>query len=104
MTTSRIRAFPALYRPVADLPHNRLSFILDGIPHEPPPQQRKTWTENGARVTRYTTEQLTKVVPTLRRPGGRVKGAQADLRGFYLHVLVVDAYLTLVPEPDRPPF
>jgi hypothetical protein len=96
--------FPALYRPVSSLPHNRLSFILDGIAHEPTPQQRKTWTENGARVTRFTIARMKKIVPSLQRPVGGVKGAQADLRSFYIHVLVVDAYMKLVPEQDRPTF
>ena len=94
--------FPALYRPVSSLPHNRLSFILDGVPHEPTPQQRKTWTENGARVTRETIKRMQTVVPTLHRPGGSTKGAQADLRSFALHLLVVNAYLRLPPEQDRP--
>ena len=96
--------FPALYRPVSSLPHNRLSFILDGVAHELTPQQRKTWTENGARVTRFTIARMKQIVPALRRPVGGIKGAQADLRGFYMHILVVDAYMKVVPEQDRSAF
>jgi hypothetical protein len=56
---------------------------------------------DGERRARYAVHYRPyEVVPALQRPVSGVKGAQADLRSFYLHVLVVDAYLKVATEAD----
>ena len=53
VTKSSESVVPALYRPVSSLPDNRLSFILDGIAHEPTRSNEDVDRER-ARVTRFT--------------------------------------------------
>jgi hypothetical protein len=98
--------YPALYRPVDGIAHNRLGFVLDGIDHRPmTAAARKAWTENGARVTRYVLRQLTELVPALARPRGRAgtRGAQDDLRTLYLMLRTADDLQRLCPPPDDVP-
>lgn len=92
-------AFPAMYRPVAGMELNRLSFILDGHPYSPTPQERTSWHENGARAWRRVEEQLRQVEPELARPAGRAntRGAQKDLHHLYLALRTLADYLHLLP-------
>jgi hypothetical protein len=94
--------YPALYRPVSGVDANRLTFILDGIEHEPSRAQEKTWNENGARAWRYVAQQLREIEPNFSRPDGRsnTKGAQKDLHNFYLALRSLHEFLKLVPERE----
>jgi len=86
--------FSQLYRPISEVPRNRLDIILDG-PEGQVVGNRKTWMENGARVCRNVIKELNKVVPALTRPGGRkaTKDAQKQLRRLYRNVRIIENYL-----------
>jgi hypothetical protein len=88
------RRFPQLYRPISEVPRNRLDIILDG-PDDQVVGNRKTWMENGARVCRNVIKELNKIVPTLTRPGGSktTKDAQKQLRRLYRNLRVIENYL-----------
>jgi hypothetical protein len=87
--------FPALYRPNPDASNsNMLDLLLDGpdaVVGNP-----KTWMENGARVWRYTKARIREIEPKFDRPKGPgKKGAQADLRQFYLNLIIITDHITL---------
>lgn len=86
--------FPQLYRPISQIPRNRLDIILDG-PDDQVVGNRKTWMENGARVCRNVIKELNKIVPALARPGGNktTKDAQKQLRRFYRNLRIIESYL-----------
>jgi hypothetical protein len=86
--------FPQLYRPISEVPRNRLDIILDG-PDDQVVGNRKTWMENGARVCRNVVKELNKMVPELTRPGGRktTKDAQKQLRRLYRNLRIIENYL-----------
>lgn len=97
--------FPALYRPIPGIPANRLSIILDAIPHKPTTIERKTYLENGARVWRYVRDELRKLEPTFNRPNERTntRDAQKDLRLLYAALCPLDEYLKLLPQSEWEP-
>jgi hypothetical protein len=86
--------FSQLYRPIRDIPRNRLDIILDG-PDDQIVGDRKTWMENGARVCRNVMKELHKIVPELTRPGRRnnTKDAQKQLRRLYRNLRIIESYL-----------
>jgi hypothetical protein len=86
--------FSQLYRPIRNVPRNRLDIILDG-PHDQIIGDRKTWMENGARTCRNVMKELNKIVPELTRPGGRnnTKDAQKQLRRLYRNLRIIENYL-----------
>jgi hypothetical protein len=86
--------FPQLYRPISEVPRNRLDIILDG-PEGQVVGNRKTWMENGARVCRNVIKELNKITPALTRPGGckTTKDAQKQLRRLYRNVRIIENYL-----------
>lgn len=81
----------ALYRPNPNIARNRLALVLHGP--DDVIGDRKTWTENGARVWRDVYEEMKKVVPTLSRPEPPgAKGATQALRSFYRDLRLLDAH------------
>jgi hypothetical protein len=86
--------FPQLYRPISEVPRNRLDIILDG-PDGQVVGNRKTWMENGARVCRNVVTELNKIVPALTRPGEHktTKDAQKQLRRLYRNLRIIESYL-----------
>jgi hypothetical protein len=86
--------FSQLYRPISEVPRNRLDIILDG-PDDQVVGNRKTWMENGARVCRNVVKELNELVPGLARPGRRsnTKDAQKQLRRLYRNLRIIENYL-----------
>lgn len=86
--------FSRLYRPIGDIPRNRLDIILDG-PQDVVIGDRKTWMESGARVCREVIKGLHKIVPELTRPSksNNTKDAQKQLRMLYRKLRTIDGYL-----------
>jgi hypothetical protein len=86
--------FSQLYRPISEVPRNRLDIILDG-PDDQVVGNRKTWMENGARICRNVIKELNKLVPQLARPGrgGNTKDAQKQLRRLYRNLRIIENYL-----------
>ncbi|WP_433734881.1 hypothetical protein ACQP0C_41830 (plasmid) [Nocardia sp. CA-129566] len=90
--------FSAMRRPFGDdSDFNRLDFILEDPNATWPKNERKTWTENGARAARYVLDALSQADPGISRPAHRVgkKGLQLDLYELY-------ANLKNVPELSEP--
>lgn len=86
--------FAQLYRPIPDLPRNRLDIILDG-PAETVVGDRKAWQENGARVWRHVRDRIIEVVPSFERPanGRNRKDAVKALADLYRDLKVLDEHV-----------
>jgi hypothetical protein len=87
--------FPNLYRPISNIPRNRLDIILDGPHNINAIGNRKTWIESGARVCRNVEKELKKIVPELTHPGGRysTKDAQKQLRRLYDNLRIIESFM-----------
>jgi hypothetical protein len=93
--------FPQLYRPIPELPRNRLDIILDG-PADTVVGDRKAWQENGARVWRYVRDRIVEVVPSFVRPGNgkNKKDAVKALADLYRDLKILDEHLASATSPD----